>query len=147
MICGILIWKYRCWRMRKNVVVVVSTSIAVVVVGALIRRWKLWKEQQLRQTKQIIRKFARESATPLTKLWQIADDMVSSMKISLATSDESPTLNMVVSNVTSLPLGYLFLFLIITLSKNCFYRHFFFFLSTLLKIKTLFKMLVFNSAQ
>ncbi|ESW27776.1 hypothetical protein PHAVU_003G231300 [Phaseolus vulgaris] len=91
--------------MRKNVVVVVSTSIAVVVVGALIRKWKLWKEQQLRQTRQIIRKFARESATPLTKLWQVADDIVSSMKISLATSDESSTLNMVVSNVTSLPLG------------------------------------------
>ncbi|XP_027921260.1 probable hexokinase-like 2 protein [Vigna unguiculata] len=92
-------------RMRKNVVVLVSTSIAVVVVGALIRKWKQWKEQQLRHVKQIIRKFARESATPLSKLWQVADDMVSSMKISLASSDESPTLNMVVSNVASLPLG------------------------------------------
>ncbi|XP_047176921.1 probable hexokinase-like 2 protein [Vigna umbellata] len=91
--------------MRKNVVVVVSTSIAVVVVGALIRKWKQWKEQQLRRMKQIIRRFARESATPLKILWQVADDMVTSMEDSLAITDDSPSLNMVVSNATSLPLG------------------------------------------
>ncbi|WVZ24290.1 hypothetical protein V8G54_002834 [Vigna mungo] len=91
--------------MRKNVVVVVSTSIAVVVVGALIRKWKQWKEQQLRRMKQIIRRFARESATPLKCLWQVADDMVTSMQDSLAITDDSPSLNMVVSNATSLPLG------------------------------------------
>ncbi|KAG5057634.1 hypothetical protein JHK86_012630 [Glycine max] len=91
--------------MRKNVVVAVSTTLAVVVVGALIRRWKQWKEQQLRKTNQIIRKFASECATPVTKLWQVADDLVSSMKISLVSSHETTTLNMVISNVTSLPLG------------------------------------------
>ncbi|KAG4930549.1 hypothetical protein AAZX31_17G151500 [Glycine max] len=92
--------------MRKNVVVAVSTTtLALVVVGVLIRRWKRWKEQQLWKTKQIIRKFARECATPVTKLWQVADDFVSNMKVSLGSSDENSTLNMVISNVTSLPLG------------------------------------------
>ncbi|KAK7386333.1 hypothetical protein VNO78_26493 [Psophocarpus tetragonolobus] len=91
--------------MRKDVVVAVSTTLAVVVVGAFIRRWKRWKEYQLRQTKQIIRKFARECATPVKKLWQVADDMVSQMKLSLASSDQNSTLKMVISNITSLPLG------------------------------------------
>ncbi|CAJ1943089.1 unnamed protein product [Sphenostylis stenocarpa] len=91
--------------MRKGVVVIVSTTMAVVAVGAFIRKWKRWKEQQMKQTKHIIRKFARESATPLAKLWQVADDMVSSMKISLASSGESSSLDMVLSDVTSLPLG------------------------------------------
>lgn len=63
--------------------------------------------------KQIIRRFARESATPLKCLWQVADDMVTSMEDSLAITDDSPSLNMVVSNATLLPLGYIFLFFII----------------------------------
>lgn len=83
--------------------VVVSTTVAVVVVGALVRKWKRRKEQQLRQTRNIIRKFARECATPVTKLWQVADDLVSHMKASLA--ETSTNLNMVISNVTSLPHG------------------------------------------
>lgn len=87
------------------VVAVSTTTLALVVVGVLIRRWKRWKEQQLWKTKQIIRKFARECATPVTKLWQVADDFVSNMKVSLGSSDENSTLNMVISNVTSLPLG------------------------------------------
>ena len=87
------------------VVAVSTTTLALVVVGVLIRRWKRWKEQQLRKTNQIIRKFASECATPVTKLWQVADDLVSSMKISLVSSHETTTLNMVISNVTSLPLG------------------------------------------
>ncbi|RDX70365.1 putative hexokinase-like 2 protein, partial [Mucuna pruriens] len=90
--------------MRKEVVVVVSATLAALAVGTFVRRWKRWKEQQLRQTKQIIRKFARECATPVTKLWQVADDLVSNMKLSLA-SDESSTLKMIISNVTSLPQG------------------------------------------
>ncbi|CAJ2635218.1 unnamed protein product [Trifolium pratense] len=94
--------------MKKEVVVIVSTSLVVVAVGALIQRWKKWKEQQLRQTKNMIRKFARECATPVTKLWHIADDMVSSMEASLASSKNqttNSTLNMIISDVTSLPNG------------------------------------------
>ncbi|XP_004509202.1 probable hexokinase-like 2 protein [Cicer arietinum] len=93
--------------MRKEVVVVVSTTLAVVVVGALLKRWKRWKEQQLSQTRNIIRKFARECGTPVTKLWNVADDLVSSMEASLASSstETTSTLNMIISNVTSLPNG------------------------------------------
>ncbi|KAK7263297.1 hypothetical protein RJT34_30884 [Clitoria ternatea] len=90
--------------MRKDVVVVVSTSLTVAVVGALISRWKRRKEQQLRHANNIIRKFARECATPVTKLWQIADDLLSNIIISLD-STQTPTINIVVSNVTSLPQG------------------------------------------
>ncbi|MED6193520.1 hypothetical protein PIB30_020322 [Stylosanthes scabra] len=98
--------------MRNQVVVAaaVGTTVTVVVIGALIRRWKLMKEQQLKHAKNIIRKFARECATPVAKLWQVADDLVSQMKASLdsPSSDEtssSSTLNMIISNVTALPNG------------------------------------------
>ncbi|CAK8562579.1 unnamed protein product [Lathyrus sativus] len=92
--------------MRREVVVVVSTTLVVVAVGALVRRWKREKEQQSRQTKNIIRKFARECATPVTKLWHVADDLVSAMEASLANSNETgSTLNMIISSVTSLPNG------------------------------------------
>lgn len=92
--------------MRKEVVVVVSTTLVVVAVGALVRRWKRKKEQQLIQTRNIIRKFAKECATPVTKLWHVADDLVSTMEASLSSSNEtSSTLNMIVSSVTSLPNG------------------------------------------
>ena len=83
----------------------VGTTLTVVAIGALVRRWKRRKEQQLRQTRNIIRKFARECATPVTKLWQVADDLASNMKASLASSNEASTLNMIISNVTSLPNG------------------------------------------
>ncbi|WJX89396.1 hexokinase [Trifolium repens] len=94
--------------MKKEVVVIVSTTLVVVAVGAIVRRWKKRKEQQLRQTKNMIRKFARECATPVTKLWHVADDLVSSMESSLASSNNkttNSTLNMIISNVTSLPNG------------------------------------------
>ncbi|CAL5197841.1 unnamed protein product [Lathyrus oleraceus] len=92
--------------MRKEVVVIVSTTLVVVAVGALVRRWKRKKEQQLRKTRNIIQNFAKECATPVTKLWHVADDLVSSMEASLASSNEtSSTLNMIISSVTSLPNG------------------------------------------
>lgn len=86
--------------------VIVSTTLVVVAVGALVRRWKRKKEQQLRKTRNIIQKFAKECATPVTKLWHVADDLVSAMEASLASSNEtSSTLNMIISSVTSLPNG------------------------------------------
>ncbi|KAL1370977.1 hypothetical protein HN51_001199 [Arachis hypogaea] len=98
--------------MRNAVVVAaaVGTAVAVVAAGALIKRWKLMKEQRLKHARNIIRRFARECGTPVSKLWQVADDLVSHMKASLASpsSDESSslsTLNMIISNVTSLPNG------------------------------------------
>ncbi|OIW19159.1 hypothetical protein TanjilG_13941 [Lupinus angustifolius] len=95
--------------MRKQqvtvVVAAVSTTLVAVAVGALIRRWKKRKEQELRQTRNMVKKFARECGTPVTKLWQVADDLVSNMKAYLDSSNESSTLNMIISNVASLPSG------------------------------------------
>ncbi|MED6222312.1 hypothetical protein PIB30_063133 [Stylosanthes scabra] len=98
--------------MRNQVVVgvAVGTTVVAVAIGALIWRWKLMKEQQLKHARNIIRKFARECATPVAKLWQVADDLVSQMKASLDSpssneTSSSSTLNMIISNVTALPNG------------------------------------------
>ena len=99
--------------MRKEVAVAaaVSTTLAVVGVVAVVRQWRRRKEQELRRARNIVRKFARESATPVNKLWQVADDLVSHMKGSLASHpNESTTLNMLISYVASLPNGYDFSF-------------------------------------
>ncbi|XWS45077.1 hypothetical protein CRYUN_Cryun15aG0105700 [Craigia yunnanensis] len=53
-----------------------------------------------------MRKFARECATPVPKLWQVANAMVSDMEASLSSSDEATSsLNMLVSYVSPLPAG------------------------------------------
>ena len=86
--------------------VIVSTTLVVVAVGASVRRWKRKKEQQLRKTRNIIQNFEKECVTPVTKLWHVADDLVCAMEASLASSNEtSSTLNMIISSVTSLPNG------------------------------------------
>ncbi|KAI4327287.1 hypothetical protein L6164_019766 [Bauhinia variegata] len=94
--------------MRKEVVALasVSTTVTVVALAALARRLKQRKEEELRQIREIVHKFASECATPVAKLWQIADDFVSDMKASLvASSNGSTTLNMLVSYAESLPSG------------------------------------------
>ncbi|KAJ7944588.1 Phosphotransferase [Quillaja saponaria] len=92
---------------RKQVVVVaaVGTTATVVAIVAVVRKWKRRKERQLKQTRNIVRKFARECATPVTKLLQVADDLVSDMKASLVSSETTTMLNMLVSYVASLPNG------------------------------------------
>lgn len=95
--------------MRKEVVVIasLSTTLAVVVAVALINRWKKKKENQYKQTRNLVRKFARECATPVKTLWLVADDLVSNMKASLSSSSsETSTLNMIISYAASLPNGY-----------------------------------------
>ncbi|KAK1589354.1 hypothetical protein Q3G72_033115 [Acer saccharum] len=92
--------------MRKQaVVVVVSTAATVVVIAAVLRQWKRRKERQWKQTQRIVRKLARECATPVPKLWQVSNALVSEMEASLASNDITTTLNMLVSYVASLPNG------------------------------------------
>ncbi|GAV87484.1 Hexokinase_1 domain-containing protein/Hexokinase_2 domain-containing protein, partial [Cephalotus follicularis] len=63
------------------------------------------KERQWRQTLCILRKFASECATPVPKLWQIANDMVFDMHTSLNQNQTTATLHMLVSYFASLPTG------------------------------------------
>uniref|UniRef100_A0A2N9J9C3 Phosphotransferase n=1 Tax=Fagus sylvatica TaxID=28930 RepID=A0A2N9J9C3_FAGSY len=92
--------------MRKEVgVVAVATAATIVAAAALFRQWKRRKERQWKQTQRILRKFARDCATPVPKLWQVANALVSDMQSSLASNETSSNLNMLVSYVASLPTG------------------------------------------
>ncbi|GMP27611.1 hypothetical protein CsSME_00003516 [Camellia sinensis var. sinensis] len=96
--------------MRKEAVVValgaVMAAATVVGVGVVVRRWKR-SERKWRKTQRILRKFASESATPVSKLWHVANDLVSHMQSNLASEspDHQPILTMLVSYLSSLPSG------------------------------------------
>ncbi|CAH1413427.1 unnamed protein product [Lactuca virosa] len=92
--------------MRKEVIVgaSVATVATVVVAGVLLARWKKRDERRWRQTQRILRRFARDCATPVPKLWHVAFDLVSDMQTSL--SDQSQTdFVMLPSYTSSLPNG------------------------------------------
>lgn len=99
--------------MKIQVVLLVCTAATVVVAGAGLRQWKKRKDRQWRQTQRILRKLARECATPVTKLWEIANDLASDMEASLASNEITTTLNMHVAYIASLPNGYVCLLYII----------------------------------
>ncbi|PSR87877.1 Hexokinase-like 2 protein [Actinidia chinensis var. chinensis] len=92
--------------MRKEAVVV-SVAVAAAVVGVAVglRQWKRRSERRWRQTQRILRKFARECATPVPKLWHLANDLASDMQSGLAISDYQPNLRMLVSYLSPLPTG------------------------------------------
>ncbi|CAN8328427.1 unnamed protein product [Cochlearia groenlandica] len=92
---------------RKEVVVAVMAATAVAT-AVIIGRWIQRKERQRKHTQWILRKFARECATPVSKLWDVADALVADMTASLAAAskaDNSGSINMVVSFTGSLPSG------------------------------------------
>ncbi|KAM1175104.1 hypothetical protein ACFX19_028140 [Malus domestica] len=93
--------------MRKKVAVVASVIVTTTVVAAsvLLRQWKRKKQRQWRETQKILRKFARDCATPVPKLWQVSNALVSDMKACLASGGTITTLNMLVSYVAALPTG------------------------------------------
>ncbi|KAK6258723.1 Hexokinase [Theobroma cacao] len=94
--------------MKKEVAlaVVTTTAATVVVVVTLVRQyWKQKKDRQWKKCQQIIRKFARECATPVPKLWEVANAMVSDMEASLSSDEARSCLNMLVSYVSPLPTG------------------------------------------
>ena len=95
--------------MRKEVVVAtaVATAATVAVAGVLLVRWRKRDERRWRQTQRILRKFAKDCATPVPKLWHVAFDLVSDMQTSL--SDQSQTdFVMHPCYTSSLPYGYSF---------------------------------------
>lgn len=87
---------------------VVAITAATVAAAVIIGRWMRRKERRRKQTQRILRKFARECATPVSKLWTVADAMVSEMAASLASptaAESRGSLNMLVSFAGSLPSG------------------------------------------
>lgn len=96
--------------MRREVVVVavLTVSAAIVAATAVLWRWQGRRDRRRDRAQRILRKFARESATPAPLLWRVADALASDMEASLSTSADqksSSTLNMLVSFVDSLPKG------------------------------------------
>ncbi|KAE8694056.1 putative hexokinase-like 2 protein [Hibiscus syriacus] len=94
-------------KQQVALVAVTTTAATVVAVVALVKQyWKVQQDQQWGKCQRIMRKFARECATPVPKLWQVANAMASDMAASLSSSDEAKTsLNMVVSYVSPLLTG------------------------------------------
>lgn len=95
--------------MKKQGVVVavaISTAAAVLVIAATARQWKRRKERQWKNTQRILRTLARDSATPVPRLWQVADELVLHMQASLASHGTPTSLNMLVSYLDFLPIGY-----------------------------------------
>ncbi|XP_059641262.1 probable hexokinase-like 2 protein [Cornus florida] len=90
--------------MKKVVVVAaaVTTAATVIAVVAVVRQWKQ-RSQRWKQSQRIVRKFARECATPVPLLWHVACDLVSDMQAGLASSQTN--LTMLVSYLASLPTG------------------------------------------
>ncbi|CAH8382227.1 unnamed protein product [Eruca vesicaria subsp. sativa] len=90
---------------RKEVVVV--AAVTAVAAALIVGQWMRRKERRRKHTHMILRKFARECATPVSKLWAVADALVAEMISSLAstTAESSGSLNMLVSFAGSLPSG------------------------------------------
>ncbi|KAG8642772.1 hypothetical protein MANES_12G119601v8 [Manihot esculenta] len=91
--------------MKKEAIVAAVTAVGTVAgVIASMMEYKRRKGKQ-KEIQRILRKFAGECATPVPKLWEVANALVSEMETSLISSQEPSTLKMLVSSVTSLPSG------------------------------------------
>lgn len=95
-------------EMRKEVVVLAALTTVSTVVAAtlLVRSWKRRSERRWIHAHRILRKFARDCATPVHKLRNIADDIVSDMRDALSSSQKCSSLQMLPCDVASLPTGY-----------------------------------------
>ncbi|KAM7520344.1 hypothetical protein LguiB_019306 [Lonicera macranthoides] len=94
--------------MRKDVAAVaaVTTAAALAAAVALIRYWKERSERRWRQTQKILRKLARDCATPVRKLWHVTNDLVSDMEAALSSSSSDwSILPMLPAYLSSLPTG------------------------------------------
>ncbi|XP_031108373.1 probable hexokinase-like 2 protein [Ipomoea triloba] len=94
-------------EMRKEVVVLAALTTVSTVVAAtlLVRSWKRRSERRWIHAHRILRKFARDCATPVHKLRNIADDIVSDMRDALSSSQKCSSLQMLPCDVASLPTG------------------------------------------
>ncbi|RAL46641.1 hypothetical protein DM860_004920 [Cuscuta australis] len=93
---------------RKVVVVLAAlTTVSTVVALTLsVRSFNRRSERRRRHAHRILRKFARDCATPVQKLRSIADDVVSDMRNSLSPPDRKcGGLQMLPCDVASLPTG------------------------------------------
>ncbi|CAN7133334.1 probable hexokinase-like 2 protein [Brassica rapa] len=94
---------------RKEVVVAVTAAtVSAVAAAVIIGQWVRRKEQRRKQTQMILRKFARECATPVLKLWAVADALVADMAAFLSATTAAGScgsLNMLVSFAGALPSG------------------------------------------
>ncbi|KAL6587785.1 hypothetical protein OROMI_000763 [Orobanche minor] len=87
--------------MKKGVAVAAAVTAAAMVVGTalLLRHWKRRSERQWRLAQRILRKFANDSATPVAKLWRVADEIASEAE------GNSSSLCKIVSDIAPLPTG------------------------------------------
>ena len=94
---------------RKEVVVAVTAAtVSAVAAAVIIGQWVRRKEQRRKQTQMILTKFARECATPVLKLWAVADALVADMAAFLSATTAAGScgsLNMLVSFAGALPSG------------------------------------------
>lgn len=94
---------------RKEVVVAVTAATVTAVAAAvIIGQWVRRKERRRKQTQMILRKIARECATPVSKLWAVADALVADMTAFLSATTAAGScgsLNMLVSFAGALPSG------------------------------------------
>ncbi|PIN01737.1 Hexokinase [Handroanthus impetiginosus] len=95
--------------MKKEVAVAaaVSTAAALVGVAVLVRHYRRRSERRWRQAQAILRKFARQCATPAhAKLWHVANELASDMEAELSSTEGGGNLRMLVSYVDApLPTG------------------------------------------
>ncbi|XP_068656984.1 hexokinase-1-like [Aristolochia californica] len=71
---------------------------------ALLVHQELKRTRQWRRANRFVKKFTKQGATPVKKLWQLADAMAFHMQIGLASNDSSG-LQMIVTDIDSLPTG------------------------------------------
>ncbi|KAI8534664.1 hypothetical protein RHMOL_Rhmol10G0107700 [Rhododendron molle] len=96
--------------MRKEVVLVAAVA-AAVGVAVVVSQWKRRRERRWKQTQRILRKFARECATPVPKLWHVTNDLALEMQSGLMACSsvdddhDQTNLGMLVSYVDPLPTG------------------------------------------
>ncbi|KAH0844237.1 hypothetical protein HID58_090529 [Brassica napus] len=93
---------------RKEVVAVTAAVVTAVAAAVIIGQWVRRKERRRKQTQMILRKFARECATPVSKLWAVADALVADMTAFLSATTAAGScgsLNMLVSFAGALPSG------------------------------------------
>ncbi|KAL6521578.1 hypothetical protein OROGR_018147 [Orobanche gracilis] len=87
--------------MKRGVAAAAAVTAAAMVVGTavLLRRWKRRSERRWRLAQRILRKFANDSATPVAKLWRVADEIASEAE------GNSSSLCKIVSDIAPLPTG------------------------------------------
>ncbi|CAN0917648.1 Probable hexokinase-like 2 protein [Linum grandiflorum] len=83
--------------MRKETVVIIAMMTAATAAAAVVWREKVTKERRLKRAKRILHDFAAECATPVPKLWEVANALVADME------SATKSINLIVSYVSPPP--------------------------------------------